>query len=264
MNNLKNNIISDINTFDKEASIYKILFQDRTTALLKYIVEKISIDKYERVNYRLPSILIAGQDGKQIIIRAFSNSLCCKFEHIQGKHLGMGGCCGSLYRDSDSETVYFIGSADKLNATSVTTLHNFLTHGYVKFKNPISGEEITVSAENKLFVFSVRDPAKLCPDLHKAVDYHCYLNKYNIEQMEILVEFRLKWCGVDFDKEVPAIIVRNGAGSISHCIRLLSVCFLVMRGNGKTKMTVKDVETGIALSHPQKGIVVPSADDIPF
>jgi len=68
MNNLKNTTVSDINTFDKEASIYKILFQDRTTALLKYIIEKILIDKYEKVNCRLPSILIAGKEGKQLIL----------------------------------------------------------------------------------------------------------------------------------------------------------------------------------------------------
>ncbi len=68
-------------------------------------------------------------------------------------------------------------------------------------------------------------------------------------EMEIIVEQRLKWCGLSFTKEVPAIIVRNGEGSIANCIRLLSMCYLVMRGNDRTKMLIKDVEIGIALSH---------------
>ena len=66
-------IISDINSFDTEASIYKILFQDKATSLLKHIIDKITIDRYEQVNFKLPSILIAGKEGKQLIARAFSN-----------------------------------------------------------------------------------------------------------------------------------------------------------------------------------------------
>ena len=56
--------------------------------------------------------------------------------------------------------------------------------------------------------------------------------------MELIVEQRLKWCGVDYDKEVPAIIVHNSQGSISNCVRLLSVCFLVMRGDCRNMMVV--------------------------
>ena len=66
MKGQENNIISDINTFDKEVSIYKILFQDRATALLKYVIDKISIDKLEKVNSKLSSILIAEREGKQL------------------------------------------------------------------------------------------------------------------------------------------------------------------------------------------------------
>lgn len=179
MKKQENNIICDINSFDKEASIYKILFQDRTTALLKYIIDKISIDRYENVNFRLPSILIAGREGKiegkQLIIRAFSNSLCSDFEYIQGKYLSMGGWSSSLYRNVNSETVYYINLADELSPSSITTLHKFLIHGFAKFKNPISQETIKVSTKNKLFVFSVNDSKQLCSDLYKAIDYHCYL-----------------------------------------------------------------------------------------
>ena len=46
-----NHIISDITAYDAEASIYKILFQDKATALLKYIIDKISIDRYENINF---------------------------------------------------------------------------------------------------------------------------------------------------------------------------------------------------------------------
>ena len=258
--------ISDINTFDAQASIYKILFQDRTTALLKYVIDKISIDKLEKVNSKLPSILIAGIEGKQLIIRAFSNSLCSKFEHIQGKHLAMGGYSGSLYKNSDTETVYFISSAEKLSAYATSLFHQHISQGFIKFRSQVSGEDTTVSAENKLFVFSVDDPKKLCQDLYKAIDYHCFLKNYNTEELEFIVEMRLKWSGVDFEKQVPAIIVHNGQGSISNCIRLLSVCYLIMRGNCRNNMTLKDLEIGIGLNQPHGGLVPapPIPDDIPF
>ena len=143
--------------------------------------------------------------------------------------------------------------------------HQYISQGYIKFINNISRESNTVSAENKLFVFSVDDPKKLCKDLYKAIDYHCYLQDYNNGQIELLIPQRLKWCGCDYVKEVPAIIVHNGQGSISNCIRLLSVCYLIMRGNSRTKMVVKDVEIGIGLNQPQEKLVSsPVEDDIPF
>ena len=129
----------------------------------------------------------------------------------------------------------------------------------------MSGEEVTASSKNKLFVFAVNDPKELCPDLYRTITYHCLLKNYNTEELEILIEMRLKWSGVEFDKEVPAIIVHNGEGSISNCIRLLSLCHLIMRGNGRNKMTVKDLEIGIGLNKPQGGHVPPpTIDGIPF
>jgi len=84
--------------------------------------------------------------------------------------------------------------------------------------------------------------------------------------MELIVEQRLRWCGIDYVKEVPAIIVRNGEGSMSKCIRLLSVSFLIIRGDGRRKMTVKDVELGIVLNQTKESLkkASPVKDDIPF
>ena len=150
-------------------------------------------------------------------------------------------------------------------AYSISLFHQYLDQDFIKFKNNISGEDTTVSVANKLFIFSVGDSKKLCPDIYKAIDYHCFLKNYNKEEMEFIVEMRLKWAGVDFEKEVPAIIVHNGQGNMSNCIRLLSVCYLVMRGNCRNMMSVKDIEIGIGLSQPQGGIVPPPVpDDIPF
>ena len=256
---------SEISSFEGQVSIYKILFQDRATSLLKYVIDKTSIDRIENKNFKLPSILIAGKEGKTLIGKAFSTSLCSSFEHIQGKHLSMGGYSGSLYKNSDSETVYYISSADELTAYSISLFHQFFSQGFIKFQNHISGEETTISAKNKLFIFSVDDSKKLCPDLNKAIDYHCCLKNYNETEMEIIIEMRLKWSGIDYDKEVPAIIVHNGGGSISNCIRLLSVCYLIMRGNCRNIMTVKDIEKGIGLNNPGGLIPAPPINDtIPF
>lgn len=257
-------IVSDVHSFDKEVSIYKILFQDKTTSLLKYVIEKISIDKNDNMITKLPSILISGREGKKLIIRALSNSLCNRFEHIQGNHLVMGGCCGSLYKKVDHQILYFVSSAEELASSSITLLYKFLTQCSVRVRNYMPDEYKTVSAQNKLFVFSVNDPKKLCPDLYKEIDYHCYLQGYSAEQMEIIVEQRLKWCAVDYQKEIPAIIAHN-CKTIARCIRLLSVCFLIMRSDGRTNMIMEDVQKGISLNASQVGIQAPPIpEDIPF
>ena len=248
----EHHIINDINSFDEEVSIYKVLFQDRTTAMLKYLIDKLSNDRYENRNCKLPSVLIAGKEGKQLVARAFINSTCYNYEHIQGQHLGMGGHFGTLYTNSDTETVYYISSADRLSAFSVSWLHQYITQGYIKFRDHIKDESVTITGDNKMFIFSVNNTKKLCPDLHGSTEYHCQLKDYNTSEMEIIVEQRLKWCGIDHQKQVPAIIVHNGAGSISNCIRLLSVCNLIMMADGRTKITIKDVEIGIGLNRQEK------------
>ena len=255
----------DISSFDEQVSIYKILFQDKTTSLLKYIIDKITIDRYEHMDSKLPSILLIGKEGKQLISRAFSNSLCNSYEFIQGKNLGMGGFSGSLYMNSDRETTYYINQADKLSPYTISLLHKFLTQGCIKFRDHIKGENVTVTAGNKLFIFGVRNKEKLCPDLCKAINYHCYLRNYNKEEMEILTEQRLNWCNIEYQKNIPSVIVQNGEGCMLNCIRLLSVCYLVMRANSRSNMTVKDIETGIGVNSSQKLVPAPPvADDIPF
>ena len=191
------NIVSDINSFDEEASIYKILFQDKATTLLKHIIDKITIDRYEQVNFKLPSILIAGKEGKQLIAQAFSNSMCSDFEVIGGEGLGIGGSSGSLLENSDSETIYYINQADKLTRYSISQFYKFLTCGTVQFQNHFGGEDLTVTSDNKLFVFGVSNSQKLSHDLFKAIDYHCYLNDYEERETEILIEQRLRWCSLD-------------------------------------------------------------------
>jgi hypothetical protein len=258
------NIVSDINSFDQEASIYKILFQDKATSLLKHVIDKITIDRYEQVNFKLPSILIAGKEGKQLIAQAFSNSMCYDFEVIQGEGLGMGGSSGSLLENSDHEIVYYINQADKLTRYSKSQFFRLLTCRAVKFQNHFGGEDLTVTADNKLFIFGINDPKRISHDLYKAIDYHCSLKRYSTPELEILVEMRLKWAWVNFEKEVPAIIVHNSQGSISNCVRLLSLAYLVMRGNNNNMITVKDVEIGIGL-YKQVGINPPAIpDDIPY
>ena len=85
------------------------------------------------------------------------------------------------------------------------------------------------------------------------------------EMRPYFIEQRLKWCHLSFTKEVPAIIVRNGERSIANCIRLLSMCYLVMRGDSRTKMAVKDVEIGIGLSRSRERIGHPSiSEDMPY
>ncbi len=180
----------------------------------------------------------------------------------------MGGCSGSLYKDIEKETVYFISSADQLAASSITLLYKFLIHGHVRIRNYMASDYRTVSSANKLFVFSVNEPKKLCPDLLKAIDYHCCLNDYlPPNQIELIIEQRLKWCGVDYDKQVPAIIVRNGWATIAQNIRLLGVCNLIMRGDNRTKMKIQDVEKGIVLNYPKNKPTQPvpvDKDEIPF
>ncbi len=255
--------ITDINSFDKQTSIYKILFQDKTTSLLKHVIDKLSVDRFEGVNYKLPSILISGKEGKQLIAKALSTSLCSRFEHIQGRHLSMGASCGSLFKNVEDETVYHIDAAEELTGSSISMLYKLLVYGSARVRTYRPGNYETVSADNKLFVFSTDDTKLLCPDLFKSIDYHCFLQSYSTEQREILVEQRLRWANIKFVEEIPAIIALNGK-TMAECFRLLAICFLVMRGDGRTKMILEDVEKAIGLNSSQ-GLISPPVDsEIPF
>ena len=79
-NNTKKDIY-DISNFDREVSIYKIMFQDKTTTLLKNIIEQISIDRFEG-KCRYPSILLVGRSSKRLIANALCNSLGFVYEEI--------------------------------------------------------------------------------------------------------------------------------------------------------------------------------------
>ncbi len=257
--------ITEISSFDEEVPIYKNMFQARTTSLLKHVIEKISVDRNDNMNSKLPSILLSGKgEGKSLLAKSFSTSLCSRFEHIQSRHISAGGGCGSLFQNVDSETVYYISACEELTASSISMIFKLLTQGFVRVRSYRGAEFETVSANNKLLIFSTDEPSQLCPDLYKAIDYHCYLQEYSSEQMEIILEQRLRWSGVDHVKEVPAIVAHNGGGTISGCIRLLSLCYLIMRSDGRTKMILEDIEKAIGLNSQQVLGGPPIPDDIAF
>jgi len=258
--------IRNISSFDEEVSLYKILFQDKATSLLKYLIEKLGIDSYEN-NLRLPSLIISGREGKSLIAKAFSNSICCCFEHIQGDLISSGGNVGTLYEMIEHQTIiYHISKADKLYPASVSSLLKFMTQGYTSLRNPINKEVNVVPATNKLFIFSAKNINNVNSDLVKAVHYHCRLNSFPTpEQIELIIEQRLRWIGIEYEKEVPKTIVDHGWATIAEGIGLLTTCFLAMRGSNRTRMTVKDVETGIGIYAPQRERApVAQNDDIPF
>jgi hypothetical protein len=183
--------ICDISSFEDEVPIYKVLFQDKAITLLKNIIEQIANDKYDRNNTKYPSILVIGNNSKSLVAQALSNSLCFSLEEIQGDLLGNGGQYNNLYENVHQETLYHITSCDKLTNFSVSILNKFLKQGYILCKNPLSGEQDMVHMMGKMFVFSAKDAGNLNSDLLKAIDYHCYLDDYNSEQLRTLVEQRL-------------------------------------------------------------------------
>ncbi len=189
--------------------------------------------------------------------------MCSRFEHIQGRHLSIGGHCGSLYQNIDNETVYYISLAEELVPSSISMIFKMLTEGSVEFNEYRGSDYKTVSAANKLFIFAVEEAEELCSEFKKAINYHCYLREYSISEKEILVEQRLNWANVNFVKEIPAIIAHN-CKTISGCIRLLSLCFLIMRGDGRTNMIMEDVEKGIGLNASQELVPPPPVDTIPY
>jgi Holliday junction resolvasome RuvABC ATP-dependent DNA helicase subunit len=238
--------ISHINSFNDEVSIYKVLFQDRTTTLLKKIVEQISNDRFDGNHTQYPSILLLGC-SKRLVVEAMCNALCFNFEEVQGDLLGQGASLNTLYENLSKETLYHITSADKLTNYSVSFLYRFLNQGSILCRNPFTRENEMVLAMNKMFVFSATTAENMNADLLKIIDYHCHLDDYNNEQLRIIVEQRLNWCNIEYSEKVPALIVEHSQGSISNCINLLKVCYSIMRGDCRSKMIVLDVKKGLVL-----------------
>ena len=247
-------IVSDINTFDDEVSIYKILFQDKTTTLLKHIIEQISADKYNNRVEEYPSLLLTGDTSKRLISIALSNSLCFDYEEVLGELISMGANCSSLFETVFTDTIYYVSRADKLTEYSISQFYQLLTHGYLRISNPITRKKEVVLVDNKMFIFSAKNKNRVNPNLLKVISYQCFLQDCNSDsKLLLIVEQRLKWCSINFSKIVPELIVKNSNGSISDCIRLLRICLMIVKGELRNKITADDVMTGTVLLSGAEG-----------
>jgi hypothetical protein len=239
--------ISHINSFNDEVSIYKVLFQDRTTTLLKKIVEQISNDRFDGNRAKYPSILLIGNSSKKLLAEALCNTICFNYEEIQGDLLGQGGQTNTLYENAPRETLFHISLADKLSNYSISSLFRFLRQGYVLCRNPFTRESEMVHTMGKMFVFSAKTVENMNADLRKIIDHHCYLSDYNDEQLRVIVSQRLHWCNIEYNEQVPVVIVEHSQGSISNCINLLKTIYCIIRAGCKSKIEVDDVEMGLKL-----------------
>jgi hypothetical protein len=245
---------SDIDIFDSEVSIYKILYQDKTTTLLKHIIEQISADKYNNRVEKYPSLLLVGDTSKRLISIALSNSLCFAYEEVLGELISMGANCSSLFETVFTDTIYYVSRADKLTEYFISQFYQLLTHGYLRTSNPITRKREVVLLDNKMFIFSTKNINRVNPNLLKVISYQCFLQDCNSDsKLLLIVEQRLKWCSVNFSKIVPELIVKNSNGSISDCIRLLRICLMIVKGEWRSKITADDVMTGTVLLSGAEG-----------
>ena len=92
-------------------------------------------------------------------------------------------------------------------------------------------------------VLTEKDINKVADPIVDAVDYIIEIEPYT-QQLELIVLQRLKYCGVEYEKEeVLSQIVRGGDGQLKNIIKFLKLCITVMKSDGRDdRLMLKDVE----------------------
>ena len=231
---------TELDSFDEEISLWQLLptGKGHGLSLLKTIVDSI----LNTNKNKLPSILITGSEGKRTHARAFVRAL--GIDDIKEIH-------GSLLQPVSGVMQYFcsiddtahivtdinqIHSLVRLSICQIIKDHRFYLFDYMK-------EGINSFEVPGLLVLTEKDINKVADPIVDAVDYIIEIEPYT-QQLELIVLQRLKYCGVEYEKEeVLSQIVRGGDGQLKNIIKFLKLCITVMKSDGRDdRLMLKDVE----------------------
>ncbi len=230
--------------FEQHVNLYNIIpAGDRKSLdLLRSITDGIQSGYFDKT----PSVLIVG-DGSMALAIAFANTICsddirqCDAKCFMGTREMI-----YFYGDSRFDSVHIIGNIDKMSSDNI--VWNFIKHRVYKFSLSFDGRLSEYVYLNGHLILTATDITKVSQPIVDAVDFKIILEPYTDEQLEMLVQQRLKFCGIGYDTEVIPTILEYFYGGLKGIIDMLRICVLLVSQEGKDCLTLELVEKARAMA----------------
>ena len=221
----------------------------KAVSFLKTIVDSIHHDNPSSEDYVYPTILITGNEGKATNVNALINSLAMNdldYRECEGEYFDNGIYSRPFFKDSSCDTVYVINNIDRLKGTSGYILWEFIKHKKHTFQNWNNGDKDCVHLHG-LLVMTTSDTKNISPSVLKEIDYIIDIESCSALQQEEIVKQRLDFSDVAYEDKAVEMIVKVTNKTVSKCIDLLKRSFVIMRADGRDKLSLKDVERAFKL-----------------
>ncbi len=233
------NASRDLAAFDN-VSLWQLIPSGQGYALsyLRKIVDYVLSQRPER----MPAICITGNEGKRTHAVAFLNAIAMDvIREIDARATQAYGGFQSVFEETTSGTGIIITNAQYLPSYSYQTLCQILKERrFAKYDIKTNTSEWI--AVHGTPIITATAPTNAMQVIVDQMDYVVQLESYTTEQRRLIALQRIKYCGLRYSgEEVLDMIVQQGEGALSKIVQLLRACIVIVRGEERSEITVKDV-----------------------
>ena len=247
MNKQENKHIISIDTFDQTISLYQLIPSGSGLGIrhLKAVIDSI-FNCPVKSNKPL-SVLIVGQQGCRTHARSFLRALGLEFVNEMPAHLLQSPIAAiyNFFSPLLPTDAYIISAVDRLYPSILKPLYEVIAHGEYTRNNSIKNTKEIV-AVNKPVLMTVYDDRKLPEYFLEKITHIVHLEKYNSEQLRLVILQRLKYCQIEPENEILLqYIVLSGDRDLRCIMRLLKNAITVMLADNRRTLTIKDVKRAV-------------------
>ena len=251
MKKTKKTIPKDINDFEREVNLYRLVSGGTGTALvqLKKIADKIHQDNFSSPGTKLSSLLLCGKEGTRLHALALLNSLCISdIRECDGRYFDSGLNSKEIFENSYFDTCHLITNIEQLRPQQEAVIWRYLKLGFCSYQNfALKTKEIIHC--NGMVILTAKDSSKISSPILSAVDYKIGIEMYNQASLETVVHQMLSYSGIDYgeDPEILTTIIEYGVGQLKVIFDLLKICILLAQSENEGKLALKTVEKAAKL-----------------
>lgn len=245
MDKTQNKKVCEIEDFERQCHLWSIVpgGTGKGILLLRKIVDSIQANSYARPDSKLPSILIVGSEGKQLVATALVNSLAIgDTRTCHARYLENGITSHMFFNHSTADTAHIITNIEHLKNNAESVLWRYVKNRCCNYYNYATQKFDNIVRCNGLIVITAKN-RKLVSDPLLRTDYIIELEPLSTDQKCLVVHQYLKFCGIEYDGEqVLQAVVGNTPGSMRQILQLLRACIVVMRAEHEEGLTEEIVE----------------------
>jgi hypothetical protein len=191
-----------------------------------------------------------GKEGKQTHARAFLNAVAVdSVRQIEASILQPYGGIRSFFDESSRNTGFIIRNAELLASHTHEFMYGILSERRFPKYNPIEAKIELIPVHGTIILTASPPYSQPIHALIKQMDHIVELPPYtpNHELLKLVLYQRIRYCALNAEENVLDAIVVRGGRTLSRTIRLLQACVVIVRGQGRSKITVEDVRRASAL-----------------